>query len=65
MTKYLVFHSVPVHLMSRSNVLNISLNNIKHLLGEPKSNIRFVLPGQVMLGVAKLRLTSLDPAKLI
>ena len=33
-------------------------------LNETKSNIRFVFPGQVMLGEAKLSLTSLDPAKL-
>ena len=38
---------------------------IKHLLNETESNIRFVLPGQVMLGKAKLSLTSHDPAKLI
>ena len=41
------------------------IKNIKHLLDETESNIRFVLPGQVMLGEAKLSLTSLDPAKLI
>ena len=35
----------------------------EHLLDETESNIRFVLPGQVMLGEAKLSVTSLDPAK--
>ena len=39
--------------------------NIKHLLDEIECNIRFVLPGQVILGEANLSLTSLDPAKLI
>ena len=39
--------------------------HIKHLLDEAESNIRFVLPEQVMMGEAKLSLTSVDPAKLI
>ena len=38
-------------------------NHNKHLLDETESNIRFVLPGRVRLGKAKLSLTSLDPAK--
>ena len=36
-----------------SNRLTPWMYNIKHLLDETKSNIRFVLPGQVMLGEAK------------
>ena len=39
--------------------------NVKHLLDETEFNIRLVLPGQVMLGEAKLGLTSLEPKKLI
>ena len=34
--------------------------NVKHLLDETESNIKFVELGQVMLGQAKLSLTSLD-----
>ena len=32
----------------------------EHLLDETEFNIRFVLPGQMILGEAKLSLTSLD-----
>ena len=39
--------------------------NIKHLLDEIEPNIRFILPGQVMLGEAKLALTSFESVKLI
>ena len=34
---------------------------IKHLMDETKSNIRFPLLGQVMLGITKLILTSRGP----
>ena len=37
----------------------------KHFLDDTKSSIRFVLPGQAILGEVKLNPTSIDPSKLI
>ena len=46
--------------ISTAQLVLPEFDNNKHLLDEIESNIRFVLPGQVMLGEAKLSLTSLD-----
>ena len=37
------------------SLMGCGLSNINHLLDPTESNIRFVLPGQVMLGEAKLK----------